>query len=84
MQAWYAGEGVPEVGTRLAAEILKSTQRLIDYPDSGRKVPEFEQSHIREIIHPPFRVIYLREEHVVSVIRVWRSERMLALPGDDA
>lgn len=60
--------------------ILKSVQRLRDHPDSGRKVPEFDQEHIREVIHAPFRVVYLRDASSVNLVRVWRSERLLLLP----
>jgi len=52
---------------------------LVDNPDIGRVVPEFGEEKIRELIHSPFRVIYLREQDSIHVIRVWRSERMLKL-----
>ncbi|MDP2506444.1 MULTISPECIES: type II toxin-antitoxin system RelE/ParE family toxin [unclassified Oceanobacter] len=50
------------------------------HPDAGRIVPEFGLNHIRELIHSPFRVVYLRQETDVVLIRVWRSERQLELP----
>jgi toxin ParE1/3/4 len=53
----------------------------MDHPDIGRIVPEFNQPSIREIIHPPFRIVYLRELEVIKVIRIWRRERLLALPN---
>ena len=49
-------------------------------PMIGRIVPEFEQSHIRELIHPPFRIVYMLTPDALVVIRVWRSERLLKLP----
>lgn len=79
---YYTSEGVPHVGQRFAREILEHIEALSDHPDLGRIVPEFQQAHIREIIHAPFRVVYLREENAIQVIRVWRSERMLVLPGE--
>ena len=53
---------------------------LTDNPDIGRVVPEFSSDNIRELIHKPFRVVYLRESSTIYVIRVWRSERILELP----
>src|SRR5699024_12150731 len=47
--------------------------------DAGLVVPELGSSHIRELIHSPFRVVYLRQETEVVLIRVWRSERQLEL-----
>ena len=42
-------------------------------------MPEFNEKNIRELIHPPFRIVYLNEERTIHVIRVWRSERLLHL-----
>lgn len=74
---------MPDIGQKFVNAILKNVQRLRDHPDSGRKVPEFDQEHIREILHPPFRVVYLRNVSSVSLVRVWRSERLLLLPNDE-
>ena len=35
---------------------------------------------LREIIHPPFRIVYRVENRRIRVVRVWRSERLLRLP----
>jgi len=83
IKAYYLDQGVPESGQKFVGAILEKVQRLVDHPDSGRKVPEFDQEQIREIIHPPFRIIYLRNTTTVSLIRVWRSERLLLLPEAD-
>ncbi len=74
---YHAQQGSPETGRRLAREILAKIQRLARYPDSGRQVPEFGVPFIREIIFPPFRIVYRREQKRVGVARVWRSERPL-------
>ncbi len=39
VRAWYVEEGVPDVGVRLVAEILRRIQALADHPDLGRVVP---------------------------------------------
>jgi len=79
---YYAQEGVPDIGRQFAENIIEHIQVLSDHPDMGRVVPEFQSNDIREIIHGPFRVVYLREEKSITVIRVWRSERLLVLPHD--
>lgn len=80
IKAWYLEQGVPYIGQRFITDILAAAQRLTAQPDSGRIVPEFNQANIREIILPPFRVVYLREADCISLVRVWRSERLLQLP----
>jgi plasmid stabilization system protein ParE len=81
IQEWYAAEGVPEVGDRLVAEVFQRVEVLADHPDIGRIVPEFGQPFLRELIHPPFRIVYRRDPLRVRIARVWRSERLLRLPA---
>jgi toxin ParE1/3/4 len=80
MQAWYSGEGVPEAGKKLTAEIVSKIERLGAHPLSGRVVPEFNVEHLREIISPPFRIVYRHDKNKVRIVRIWRSERLLKLP----
>lgn len=85
IQAWYTEQGVPAVGRRLTAEIFARVEALAEHPAMGRKVPEFDLPFLRELIHPPFRIVYrwdeLPEGETVVVVRVWRSERVLKLLG---
>jgi plasmid stabilization system protein ParE len=83
IKTYYLEQGVPDIGQKFVNAILRNVERLRDYPDSGRKVPEFDQDRIRENIHPPFRVVYLRNASSVNLVRVWRSERQLLLPNEE-
>jgi len=80
LQIYYDEQLVPQVRKRLVTEILDRVETLTSNPDIGRIVPEFNVDTIRELIHKPFRVVYLRESKSIYVIRVWRSERILELP----
>ena len=77
IKRWYASQGVPDVGTRRVASVIAHVEQLAAFPDSGRVVPEFEAPWLRELELPPFRVVYRRGEGVVTVVRVWRSERLM-------
>jgi plasmid stabilization system protein ParE len=77
---YYEKQSVPQVGQRFVAEILDRIETLSDNPDLGRIVPDFSTDSIRELIHKPFRVVYLREPSTIFIIRIWRSERILELP----
>lgn len=80
IQAYYKEQGVPHIGNDFVAAILQRIEILQHHPDAGRVVPEFYQENIRELIHAPFRLVYLRQTEEIVLIRVWRSERLLALP----
>ncbi|ACL72010.1 type II toxin-antitoxin system RelE/ParE family toxin [Thioalkalivibrio sulfidiphilus] len=81
LRTWYLEQGVPEVGTRLVVEVFQRVQSLADHPDMGRVVPEFDQAFLRELIHPPLRIVYRRDPGRVRIVRGWRSERLLSLPA---
>ena len=80
IQRYYRDQGVPAVGQEFVTDIVRKLEMLKMHPESGRIVPEFEAQHIRELIHPPFRVVYLLHNDEIVLIRVWRSERQLELP----
>lgn len=71
---------MPKVGGRLLREIVDSIEVLASHPEMGRVVPEFEQPFLRELIRPPFRIVYRRDPMHVRMVRVLRSERQLGLP----
>ncbi len=81
---WYVEKDVPEVGERLIGEIVASIEALADHPDMGRIVPEFDQPFLRELIRPPFRIVYRRYPKHVRVVRIWRSERRVEVPDEKA
>ena len=81
---YYIKQCVPEVGQRLVGEILDHIETIPANPEIGRNVPEFNVDKIREVQHPPFRVVYLRERKVINLVRVWRGERLLDLEDTPA
>ncbi len=84
IKEYYIEKGVPHVGEQFVVSIIEHIETIPDNPEIGRKVPEFDTAKIRELIHGPFRVIYLREEQSIHVVRIWRSERLLKLENTPA
>jgi len=74
IKAWCTGQGVSDIGERPVAEVFQRVEMLADYRDIGRVVPEFEQSFLLELIHPPFRIIYRHDTKRMRIVRVWRSK----------
>lgn len=80
IKEYYSEQGVPQIGQDFVASIVEHIETLTTHPDIGRVVPEFNEESIRELIHAPFRVVYLRESKSINIVRIWRSERLLKLP----
>lgn len=77
---FYKEQKIPHVGQSVVKKIFKQVEPLAEQPDMGRIVPEFDLDYLRELIRPPFRIVYRRDTDRVRIIRVCRSERLLALP----
>lgn len=79
IKAYHLELDIPAVGADLVISVVEHTETLVDYPDIGRVVPEFTENHIRELIHPPYRMVYLRGSNSLQIIRIWRSEILLEI-----
>jgi len=60
-------------------ELIAETDRLQEFPELGRIVPEYRNDDIREIIFRPYRIVYRldRERGFCEIARVWHSARGL-------
>jgi plasmid stabilization system protein ParE len=58
--------------------IMHAPRRLASLPLLGRVVPEYGEDHIRELIVPPYRLIYVVRDDVCFVVAVVHSSRDLS------
>lgn len=56
-------------------------QRLIEYPESGRAIPEFPELPHREVIVRPYRFFYRIAGKTVWIVAVWHSAQLPTDPG---
>ncbi len=80
VRTYYTEQQIPQVGENFILEIISHIETLADNPEIGRQVPEFQMPSIRELIHSPFRIVYVLNEASIQIIRIWRSERLMQLP----
>jgi len=78
--SWFEAQGNRAAASALVAQVLERIEQLECFPQSGRIVPEFQQSGLRELIEPPFRLVYRLTSNSLTVIRIWRRERQRKLP----
>ena len=67
----YLASQFPERANRITDDILTAVERLADFPESGRLVPERGPLDLREIFVRSYRVIYelVGEDVVIRRIR---------------
>ena len=73
----YIAEDDPITARKFIQGLFGSVERLPVFPESGRVVPEFKDSTIREIIHRPCRIVYRikARQNQVEIARVWHAAR---------
>jgi len=74
---YYRKQGVAKTGKRISNELIDATEALTDYPQMERIVPEFYTPSLRELIREPYRIVYRLDSDCISIIRIWRNERLL-------
>jgi toxin ParE1/3/4 len=67
----------PAVTETFGLELIAKTCTLATFPELGRRVPEFDDPNVRELIFKSYRIVYRvqKEERAVEVSRFWHGAR---------
>lgn len=60
----------PQTAANWLVDMKTAVEHLADFPLSGRKVPEFTDDKVREIIHRGYRIFYRIRSHGCEIISV--------------
>lgn len=55
--------------------LVAAVERLREFPDSGRIVPERQRPDLREIVSGKYRIVYRRKPDLVEIATVFRGSR---------
>ncbi len=75
--AQYIALDKPGAASHLVQKVFSKTERLEEFPESGRNPAELKKSRYKEIIVGPCRIFYRIEKDKVYILYVMRSERKL-------
>jgi plasmid stabilization system protein ParE len=56
--------------------IVEAVAILRDSPDAGRVVPERADPSLRELIQPPYRIVYERRTDALVILTVFHAARL--------
>ncbi|MGE4274341.1 MAG: type II toxin-antitoxin system RelE/ParE family toxin [Desulfitobacterium sp.] len=59
------------------SRIIEMVEKLSDFPNRGRKVPEVEDEKIREIVFHNYRLIYKLSDESILVLAIIHAAREL-------
>lgn len=62
---------------RMIERIVSRMDQVAQFPGSGRRVPEWDLENVREVIEPPYRVVYRIRREAIHIVAVVHSSRKL-------
>ena len=77
--AKYIAMDKPTVANDWAIEIFDFVEKLIDFPQLGRVVPEINDKNYREIIKGNYRIIYRVGLNNISILTVRHGKQILPI-----
>ena len=74
----YFEPASPRFAEKLMDQLISRTRMLVDFPQSGRMVPEFENAQLREVQSGNYRIIYrLEQTDKVEIVRIFHNAQLL-------
>ncbi len=73
----FIAEDSPSAAEQFVNSLFHVVERLAEFPESGRVVPELADPAVREVIRNPCRIVYRiqRRKRTVEIVRVWHGAR---------
>lgn len=78
----YIARSSARYATLHVERLFAATDRLQQFPESGRIVPELQRADVREEIVGSYRIVYLLGADVVHILTVFHGARLFPLPTD--
>jgi len=66
----YIAHYSPKAARSVAARLLQRSRKLSTPPFTGRRLPEYPEAELREVLERPFRLIYRVKPEQIEVITV--------------
>jgi toxin ParE1/3/4 len=76
----YIRRDAPEAARRHIQRLIDRVRQVVRFPNSGRVVPEFQESDLREVIEGNYRIVYEvnDKKKTITVITIFESHHLLA------
>ena len=66
----YISQYSPKAARSVAARLLQRSRRLALPPLTGRRLPEYPEADLREVLERPFRLIYWAKGDRIEILTV--------------
>jgi toxin ParE1/3/4 len=75
--AEYISFDSPVYAEQVVDQLVRRLAQAQVFPESGRVVPEFERSDVRELLEVPYRVIYRVRADAIEVLAIIHARQQL-------
>jgi len=75
--AEFITENSPHFAGLFVMDVLQAVDRLAEFPELGRIVPEIGDKTIRELILGNYRIIYRLRSEAVEILTIHHGARLL-------
>ena len=75
----FISKDSPKYAQILVKQIYEMISHLEQFPKFGRKVPEYNDPNLREILYKNYRIIYLIKQKHIEIISIIHGSRLLKL-----
>jgi addiction module RelE/StbE family toxin len=75
----YIAQASSVYARHVTSRLIERADLLADHPAAGRRVPEYDAVDVRELVEPPYRIIYRYVEGsgVVEVLTIVHARQQL-------
>lgn len=73
----YIARDSPANAELYIGHMLERIGLLVDWPESGNHHQDFPDPNLRQILFKPYRIIYLFENDLVTLIKIHHGARLL-------
>ncbi len=78
----YVRRDKPDAARKLQQTANRKLQRLVEFPESGRRIPEFPNLPYREVLVHPYRFFYRIQDKTIWIVAVWHDAQLPEEPAN--
>ncbi|MBM4172568.1 MAG: type II toxin-antitoxin system RelE/ParE family toxin [Ignavibacteria bacterium] len=73
----YISRDNPIAAMEFIDKLISVAEKIIDYPEKGRIVPELSLENIRELIYRNYRIVYILKKNSIDILTVFEGHQLL-------
>jgi toxin ParE1/3/4 len=76
----YIAHDSPAYAKRMVDRLTRRSRQIAEFPLSGRMIPEYEMTQIREVVEGSYRIIYYIKPGQIDVLAVIHGAQEVPRP----